>query len=179
MTKEEYKIYLQSPHWLLVKKHFYEKNKKECKVCGSHLHLNIHHKTYVHFGMELQRELICLCENCHNAAHKLNLTELNDGQLNKLKKIKVTLKWTIPSWKKKKWKYKGKPKYNEAPKKKNKVYSSAKCPPVNKFTKEQVEEYKRRINGMSDSRKKRIEKLRERLYPSKSGKKLKGLYQII
>lgn len=141
MTKEEYQVYLKSPHWILVKKHFYEKNKKECKVCGSHLHLNIHHKTYVHFGMELEKDLICLCENCHDAAHKLNLTELNDGQLNKLKKIKVSLKWSVPSWKKKKWKYKSKHRYNGT----QKVKQKYKCPPVNKFTKEQVEEYKRRM----------------------------------
>jgi hypothetical protein len=131
MNKQNYKEYLKTEHWRLVKLHFYQKNKEECAVCKSHLHLNLHHKTYARLGMELEKDLICLCKNCHEAVHKFNLVHLDERALQKLKKLKVKILPRGQSYGWKNWRY------ERLKRKKSKV---------NSFTKEQVEEYKKRIN---------------------------------
>ena len=65
-----YKNYLLTEHWKNTKERFYKtKKNKSCKICDSKKRLNVHHKTYTNIGKELMRDLVCLCESCHEDVH--------------------------------------------------------------------------------------------------------------
>lgn len=77
MTKEEYRAYLQSPHWKEVSAQCKERYDNKCAICGSTEDLNVHHWTYERIGDEHPQDLICLCRSCHKHAHDIqdSLTE--------------------------------------------------------------------------------------------------------
>ena len=79
MNKEEYKEYLNSEHWKLVRKQKYSK-KNRCCICGETSNLNIHHLTYKNIGSEDLGDLRVMCKRCHELAHKLiPLIKRKDG----------------------------------------------------------------------------------------------------
>lgn len=74
-----YQEYLQSEHWKLLKKRFYESKRfKDCcfvceKKCVSY---HIHHKTYKWIRKEKLQNLVALCPQCHKEVHFLNNQKL-------------------------------------------------------------------------------------------------------
>jgi len=68
-TKESYKEYLLTPHWLKTKEraiNFY----KSCVICGSDHQLNVHHRDYKHLWKErITKDLVILCRSCHEKYH--------------------------------------------------------------------------------------------------------------
>ena len=64
----EYKTYLQSPEWRVVRKKQL-RNQRDCQACGSKEHLNIHHMTYHRLGFEKLKNLKTLCKTCHRQLH--------------------------------------------------------------------------------------------------------------
>jgi 5-methylcytosine-specific restriction endonuclease McrA len=41
-----------------------------CNVCRSTEHIQVHHRTYVNLGNELDRDLQALCKFCHENEHE-------------------------------------------------------------------------------------------------------------
>ncbi len=68
-----YKNYLKSNHWLSVRKRFYSSKyfKGCCFCCESTDNLQVHHKTYKNIFNENDKDLVCLCRDCHNTVHKI------------------------------------------------------------------------------------------------------------
>ena len=93
MNKTEYKKYLNSKHWLDVRKRYKESklNKGCCYCCKRKNNLNLHHKTYKRVGKENIDDLMFLCQECHTKEHK----KLNDNKVNKKKKKKKSFKGQV------------------------------------------------------------------------------------
>lgn len=70
--KAEYRnVYLNSEHWEDVKRRYREsKHPWVCYVCGTTVHLQLHHKTYERIGCEELTDLIPMCKDCHFAVHR-------------------------------------------------------------------------------------------------------------
>src|SRR3972149_10065208 len=74
--KQTYNNYLKTNHWQAKRKSFLgqEQNQK-CKICGSVLNLQIHHRRYTsrkgnnHLFHEPFSILMTLCNNCHTTWH--------------------------------------------------------------------------------------------------------------
>lgn len=68
-----YKTFLQTPYWKAVSYEVKRSSRFKCCVCGSNKTLSTHHKTYDEHGYEHtyygMRELIVLCQDCHNKFH--------------------------------------------------------------------------------------------------------------
>lgn len=69
MTKEEYKEYLQSEDWQLIRVARLRADNFTCRKCGSKQNLQVHHLTYERVGCECIKDLITLCKDCHSEAH--------------------------------------------------------------------------------------------------------------
>lgn len=68
-----YQQYLQSNHWIFLKKAFYASGlfKGCCEVCfNPNVPLQIHHKSYKRLGKERLNDLIAVCGDCHLTIHK-------------------------------------------------------------------------------------------------------------
>jgi 5-methylcytosine-specific restriction endonuclease McrA len=68
--KSNYAHSLNSEYWKEVRQKILARDRK-CVKCGSVLFLEVHHKTYIHKGDELEylEDLILLCSNCHQKEH--------------------------------------------------------------------------------------------------------------
>lgn len=68
MNKEEYRQYLESDHWQLMKRLAHEANPGGgCRMCGSFLDLQVHHRTYARCPYhERLEDLTVVCEECHD-----------------------------------------------------------------------------------------------------------------
>ena len=70
-TKMLYGDYLNSDWW----KQRSERTKKlagyKCELCGSGDGLQVHHLAYYNLGHEDDKQLLCLCQNCHHRIHHL------------------------------------------------------------------------------------------------------------
>ena len=65
--------YYLSDTWKAKRKFILERDDSECRLCGSSMGLQVHHKTYERFGgEELETDLITLCEKCHTLATLVN-----------------------------------------------------------------------------------------------------------
>ena len=62
--------YYQSDAWNNRRKEILERDNHECRLCGSMMGLQVHHKSYQAFGsgQEPDTDLITLCESCHPLA---------------------------------------------------------------------------------------------------------------
>ena len=74
-----YKTYLESQHWQDLKKKYYKSklvkkinNKIVCFSCEQSKPLSLHHKTYKRMGNEKLNDLVLLCQDCHDLAHKIH-----------------------------------------------------------------------------------------------------------
>ena len=69
--KSNYALTLKSDYWNDVKQRIRARDRK-CVICGSILYLEVHHKTYINKGNELEHldDLILLCSICHQKQHQ-------------------------------------------------------------------------------------------------------------
>ena len=63
-----YKEYLDSPAWEMKRDKVKERDGGQC-VCGAQA-TEVHHKTYNNIGKEPPSDLVALCKECHDRAHK-------------------------------------------------------------------------------------------------------------
>lgn len=85
-------MYLKSPHWAGVRGRALLKAEGHCGACGrccvrgycrlcerdtsddedpEAMRLEVHHKTYERLGHELDRDVVAVCESCHEGLHEL------------------------------------------------------------------------------------------------------------
>ena len=64
-----YKQYLQTPEWQERRKAALRRAGYACQVCNRGRTLHVHHRTYERRGVELARDLIVLCDECHALYH--------------------------------------------------------------------------------------------------------------
>lgn len=65
-----YREYLQSEHWLNMRRGALERAGWRCQVCNNKTRLDVHHRTYERRGHELPDDLTVLCRSCHETFHK-------------------------------------------------------------------------------------------------------------
>lgn len=70
LSQLPYRAFLQTNYWKIISSYLKYKNGGHCNRCPSETHLNVHHITYDHHGMELffLDDLEVLCEKCHRKA---------------------------------------------------------------------------------------------------------------
>lgn len=79
MDKSAYKKYVRLDCWAL-RRNDYLKKYSYCEACGratdyiggGRLPLQVHHLSYERLGMELDSDLLAVCESCHRALHGMN-----------------------------------------------------------------------------------------------------------
>ena len=67
-----YDIYLLTDHWLRLRERILRRACGFCEMCWDKVgsdNLQIHHFTYVRRGREKLKDLIALCEDCHEEEH--------------------------------------------------------------------------------------------------------------
>lgn len=65
-----YLDYIRSPQWDAKRRLALQKARYRCQKCGtSNIRLHVHHRHYRRLGHEDLRDLIVLCEACHENAH--------------------------------------------------------------------------------------------------------------
>lgn len=69
----DYKLFLQTAYWKLIRNHIKYLAKHKCSMCYGNEKLSVHHRTYANHGKEhlCLSDLICLCEACHTNFHKV------------------------------------------------------------------------------------------------------------
>jgi 5-methylcytosine-specific restriction endonuclease McrA len=66
-----YSEYLRTPEWQARRQQHLRSAGYRCQVCNNtNTRLNVHHRTYERRGQELYKDLIVLCEQCHELFHK-------------------------------------------------------------------------------------------------------------
>jgi hypothetical protein len=66
-----YREYIQSDEWYARRDQYFKTHKRRCAKCKAEpKYLHLHHLTYVRLGYELDKDLIALCHECHQKAHK-------------------------------------------------------------------------------------------------------------
>lgn len=63
-----YQRYIQSDKWKEKRAKIIEE-RKQCEMCDSAENLQVHHLTYKRLGNEDDRDLMLLCQNCHQHIH--------------------------------------------------------------------------------------------------------------
>jgi 5-methylcytosine-specific restriction endonuclease McrA len=74
LPPSQYRTYLASGAWKRRRLEELRKADHTCWACRAAKdarYLHVHHKTYAFLGCERQGDLVVLCEDCHNLAHKL------------------------------------------------------------------------------------------------------------
>ena len=69
MTKQDYKSYLASDHWLATRKRKLQSVGNRCERCGNRHCVQVHHKSYANLWNESDDELEALCQNHHVLVH--------------------------------------------------------------------------------------------------------------
>ena len=65
----DYPTYLRSTHWRRKAAKVRRRQRGRCAACRRGSSLDVHHKTYAHFGYEPMRDLVGLCRQCHGSQH--------------------------------------------------------------------------------------------------------------
>ncbi len=73
-----YDEYLQTPHWLSVRKVAYEYASHRCQLCNAGGEIHAHHRTYERRGCEEPADITVLCAVCHGKFH--DISEATDGE---------------------------------------------------------------------------------------------------
>lgn len=68
----DYREYLESPHWHLVRAAAIVKADYRCQLCNSPDNLQVHHRTYERRGEEKLSDVTVLCRDCHRKFHGLS-----------------------------------------------------------------------------------------------------------
>lgn len=69
---QRYAEYLASEHWQGLKARYRQSDRPKRCACGARRRLHLHHLTYERLGAESLTDLILLCADCHDAAHRKN-----------------------------------------------------------------------------------------------------------
>lgn len=67
--------YLRSPQWQRRRSKVMARAGHLCEGCLTNPALDVHHRTYAHFGNEFAFELIALCRPCHERLHAAEAAE--------------------------------------------------------------------------------------------------------
>jgi hypothetical protein len=109
LEKSDYKSYMQSAAWLR-KSRAVRELVGACENCGSPKWLCCHHFNYLNLGEETFDDLICLCNDCHNAYHRVvRPSQLPKETMPRAEKVALIRKTIAESPKKKKRKKRSKP----------------------------------------------------------------------
>lgn len=66
-----YRQYLQTPEWQETRRRHLKSTGYRCQVCNAYgVALNVHHRTYERRGNESFKDLIVLCQQCHEIFHE-------------------------------------------------------------------------------------------------------------
>jgi hypothetical protein len=74
---KKYKVYIKSQWWTKRKNKYYKEHKRECILCKCSEHCNLHHLVYGRLGYENDKDLVCLCQSCHEEYHSIYGTQGN------------------------------------------------------------------------------------------------------
>ena len=70
---------LKRPEWKLAREYVLERDGRECRICGSNLILQVHHRRYLRHGSPGEcfapweykgEDLVTVCRQCHELGHK-------------------------------------------------------------------------------------------------------------
>jgi hypothetical protein len=90
MNKMQYREYLKTPHWQLLRRDRLFLDNYMCVICHAQRNLIVHHLTYKRLYNERITDVITLCDFCHKIEH------FYKGDINVIKIIiKSTLKARI------------------------------------------------------------------------------------
>lgn len=64
-----YEAYISSAKWRVKRQAALEAAGHRCQVCNGQDDLEVHHRTYDHFGDELPGDVTVLCGRCHEIFH--------------------------------------------------------------------------------------------------------------
>jgi 5-methylcytosine-specific restriction endonuclease McrA len=65
----DYKQYLTSPEWQVLRRLKLAEADGRCQVCNGGGVLHVHHRSYERLGREILTDLTVLCADCHNLFH--------------------------------------------------------------------------------------------------------------
>lgn len=68
MSRNDYVIYLTSPHWVSFRDHYRSNNDYSCFVCKGAAD-DLHHVVYTRIGCEEFDDVVPLCRSCHKHTH--------------------------------------------------------------------------------------------------------------
>ncbi len=73
-AKMPYYDFLKTPYWAAVRYKVMQRAGFKCSLCNENGKLAVHHRSYENRGYEIQnqKDLICLCNDCHEKFHDLN-----------------------------------------------------------------------------------------------------------
>lgn len=74
--QQRYEEHLESDYWKKIRSLVLARDKEMCQGCLSNLAQHVHHLTYERMGRELAIDLVSLCVECHERAHKLPFVDL-------------------------------------------------------------------------------------------------------
>jgi uncharacterized protein YlaI len=69
VTPDMKAAYYGLPHWLNVRRSRLERDGRMCVLCDSVSDLRCHHVTYEHLFAEPLRDLMTVCDSCHDRLH--------------------------------------------------------------------------------------------------------------
>lgn len=71
-----YRKYLESKHWMLLRKLLVKKDSR-CAICNEITNnLQLHHLSYERIGFEKEMDLLILCDSCHKLVHENGLKKI-------------------------------------------------------------------------------------------------------
>jgi 5-methylcytosine-specific restriction endonuclease McrA len=79
-----YKEYLETDYWKELKKRVLQDANYTCSFCHErNLEMQVHHRSYEHKGYFLEelKDLIVLCEDCHDNVHLLRRASIENPEL--------------------------------------------------------------------------------------------------
>ena len=71
-TTDDYKKYLQTPHWTNKRKQVFAIQGSRCRMCGTRKHLQVHHIPSAYkrlFREDPKHDLSPACKRCHRKNH--------------------------------------------------------------------------------------------------------------
>ena len=73
--KFDYNEQLKSKEWKKLANKIRKRDNYTCQKCGSHKHLQVHHKKYIKGRLAWEYDesnLVTLCSECHKKIHHIN-----------------------------------------------------------------------------------------------------------
>jgi len=65
-----YYTYIESPQWRNRRVDYFKNYRRRCVGCFTRQGaMQLHHRTYERLGAELDADLVCLCDTCHERVH--------------------------------------------------------------------------------------------------------------